>query len=213
MIFLKTLGIILAAFVAVIALVLIARVHVVLRYDLNSDVKLYIRALGLKLGNKKTPKVTKKREEKPGKLMQRIKKLFGVDALEAEGLKSSTEATGISATLERLISVLAMLAGQLGWLVKRLRVHRFRLHAVCGGDAADAAIEYGVICATVYPIAGAVDASVKTKKNALDIRVGCNFDGEPDLVFETDISIRVIHLIRALMRTAHQNAQIQQEAQ
>lgn len=143
-------------------------------------------------------------EEKPKKQSRIaayfIKKL-GLQPLNgAEGLKSEAEKGGISDTASRILTVFMLFAGQIFGLLRKMRVKRFKIIAVCAGeDAADTAMEYGTLCSAVYPLLGYIDTNVKSMKGA-DIRIGCDFENEAYFEADIYIKLRVIHVIGALLK-------------
>ena len=108
-----------------------------------------------------------------------------------------------------------IVAGRVKWLLKRVKLEKLRILAVCGGgDAAESAMEYGTVCAVLYPLAGFIRGSTNACERNIDVRVGCDFTGEPVFEFELRAAIRIIHIVRALIWGAArlaENAQITEE--
>ncbi len=210
MLALKIIGIILAALILLIVLILLLNVNLIFEYSTEFGFKLRVRVLFLTFGGKeKEEKPEKeKKEKKPSKLAEKLKKFFGIDVMTDEGLKENVEEAGISETVNKIATVISLIAGQIFWLLKRFKIKKLRLLAICGGeDAADAAMEYGLVCAAVYPMAGYLDTNLKTARNAQDIGIYCDFDGDAKLEFEFRVSIRVIHVVRAVLKNAMANAE------
>ena len=215
MLALKIIGITLGALVLLVLAILMLNIKLLFAFNtegrLVMKVKLSLFTL-FDINKKKEQKEPKEPSEDSGSEPQQaepkkqsriaayfIKKL-GLEPLNGiEGLKKEAESGGISDTAMKILTIFMLFAGQIVWLLKRMRIKRFRLIAVCAGeDAADTAIEYGVLCSAVYPLLGYIETNVKSMKNT-DVRIGCDFENEA--YFETDIHIRlrVIHVIRALM--------------
>ena len=201
MIILKIIGFALLAIVFLIAVILSLNLKVVFAFDTNGRIELYAKILFYKLYD-----IHVKKES--GKIGRYLKRIFGITALtDTEGLKQGAQTSGISDTATKVITVLSLLAGQVVWLLKRIKIKKFHLLAICGGeDAADAAMDYGLVCAAVYPFVGYLESTAKFAKKANDIQVGCDFEGSA--YFETEIiaKIRLIHAVRAIWRNAMQNA-------
>ena len=155
-----------------------------------------IKILCFSFGGKK-----KRKNKKPSKLTQKLKKRFGLDVFDSEEFKKDIEQGILSDKVNRIVALVMLFAGQIKWLFSKLRLDKLALFIICGGDdAADAAMEYGLICASVYPMAGYITANINAKKDAEDIRIGCDFDGEAKLEFKLIISIRIYNLLIAALR-------------
>ncbi len=203
MIILKIVGILLLAIIVLLMFILSLRIRIIFDYSTQSEAKFYIGVLFFKFRINKPDKPKKeKKEKKQSKFILKLKKLFGVDVLsDSDSLKQNTEETGISSTVSKVITAVSLIAGEAVWLLKRFKLHHLRFSAVCGGgDAADAAMDYGLVCSTVYPFAGYLDATLKTKKNAQDIRIYCDFENDSSFEFYIYLSVRTIHIVRALLR-------------
>ena len=211
MIILKIVGILLLAIIALLIIILSLRIRIIFDYSTQGEAKFYIGVLFFKFRINKKDKP--KKEKKQSKFMLKLKKLFGIDVLsDSESLKQNTEETGISSTVSKVITAVSLIAGEAVWLLKRFKLHHLRFVAVCGGgDAADAAMDYGLVCSTVYPFAGYLDASLKTKKNAQDIRIYCDFDNDSGFEFYIYLSVRTIHIVRALLRNISFNENLTTE--
>ncbi|MBQ5838329.1 MAG: DUF2953 domain-containing protein, partial [Clostridia bacterium] len=99
------------------------------------------------------------------------------------------------------------------WLVKKIKLKRFGLDVICGGgDAADAAIEYGVVCSAVYPFIGYLETNFKGAERALDVNIGCDFENEAYFGIDIKAKIRIIHILRAFLKGAIDIANEQTEA-
>lgn len=200
MVILKIVGILLLVFIALICIVLSLRLRLIFDFSTTGEAKFYIGILFFKFRINKSDKP--KKEKKESGFVSKIKKILHIDVLsDSESLKQDAEETGISSTVNKVITAVSLIAGEAVWLLKRFKLHKLRFVAVCGGgDAADAAMDYGLVCSTVYPFAGYIDASLKTKKNAQDIRIYCDFENDSSFDFYIHLSVRIIHIVRALLR-------------
>ncbi len=217
MIVLKIIGIILAVLMVLIAFILALRIRLLFSFDLKNahSIKIKVLFLTFDIGKEK-PKKEKKKDKKPNSFIKALKKRLGLDFLENDD-EEKTKADNLSDKLTRIISIITLFIGQVEWILRRFRLEKLRVFIVCGGgDAAEAAMEYGMVCAAVYPLIGYLSANLDAVENAEDVQVGCDFDGEPQLEFDFFVSIRVIHLLRAVFRAAadmSELAEINQEAQ
>lgn len=226
MLALKIIGILLAVIFVLIFVALMLNLQVI--FGFNTAGKLDVRAkvsffTVFDINKKKTKKTPQKvtdnkkdnKKKKNRKIAAYIQKKLGLDELlDANALGEKAGAGGISDSVNKIVTLLTLVMGELAWLLKRIRVQRFHILAVCGGsDAADAAMEYGVVCAAVYPLVGYIEANLNTKKDATDIQIGCDF--ENDAYFETDfkVKLRVIHVVRAVFRNALALASTQQSTE
>ncbi len=201
MIILKIVGIALSVIALLIFTVLMLDLKVVFAFDTNGRLELKAKILFYKFYD-----VHEKKE--PSKFGSYLKRIFGIETLtDTEGLKQDVQESGVSGTANRVITILSLLAGQILWLLSRVRIKKFHLLAICGGDdAADAAMDYGLVCAAVYPFVGYLESTAKFAKKANDIQVGCDFENEAS--FETEIiaKLRIIHALRAVIKNALANA-------
>lgn len=197
---LKIIGTVLAAVVLLIFVILMLRAKVVFVFSTEGKTELKANLLFYSIYDLNK----KKKKEKPGKIGAFLKRIFGIDTLtDTQTLKNDAVESGISGAVNKIVTILTLLAGQIAWLLKRVYLKKLRIVAVCGGgDAADAAMDYGMVCSTVYPFAGYLESTLKTPKNAIDIRAGCDFDGEAVFEIEIVAKIRVIHVVRAIWRNA-----------
>ena len=221
MIVLKIVLILLAVILFLLFFILIQSVKVVFSFSTEPKLDLRVKILGITLydvnkvnkttGTETQTDTPETEKKQPNKVANYFKKLFGIDTLtNATKVKENAESKGISDSVNQVVTVISLLLGQLIWLLSKIRVKRFHILAICGGDdAADAAMEYGYVCAAVYPLVGYIDAHLNTKKNATDVQIGCDF--ENDVYFEIDFiaKLRLIHIVRAVLRNAKNMAKEQ----
>lgn len=206
MLAIKIILIALCAVILIVALILSLDIKVVFEFDTNGRLTLLAKLLFYKLYDIKQKK-------EPSSFGRYLKRIFGIEALtDTEEIKKDTQESGISDTVSRLIAVLSLLAGQISWLLKRVRIKKLHILAICGGsDAADAAIEYGVVCSAVYPFIGYLETNFKGAEKALDVNIGCDFENEAYFGTDIKIKLRIIHIVRALMRSASEQMEAMNE--
>lgn len=213
MVFLKAAGIVLACILALIALLLIALLHFRFVFTLEGEPKAELRIFFIKINllarREKKPKKPKK---KPRRFAAYLKRKFG---FEHPPEAPAPEGETVSAKAKWVYALIMIVAGRVKWLLKRVKLEKLRILAVCGGgDAAESAMEYGTVCAVLYPLAGFIRGSTNACERNIDVRVGCAFTGEPVFEFELRAAIRIIHIVRALIWGAArlaENAQITEE--
>ena len=199
MIVLKILGILLAAVLLIIFLILMLPVRVVIFTREDGSIKILYKILFLTFGRKPNPR---------SPILRIAKELTGLSRLSDLGtVKQSLEDSGISATAGQIVHILLLLLGRVVWLLQYCTVKRLKIDAVCGGaDAAEAAMEYGAVCAVVYPLIGYVEGNMKVRQKGLDVNIGCDF-GQVlgSFALETVISVRIWHVARALLHIVRRN--------
>lgn len=136
-----------------------------------------------KKGKKKTQEETRpagQPEQVPG-LRQKIRGLL--------------QKRGLSGFLSALRETACAASGTAQKFFSHFHVGRFLLSiSVGGGDAAQTAVEYGLVCAAVGTAAGAILSQVKCRK--WSIRINPDFSGNDSSVrFEMKAGIRLIFLI------------------
>ncbi len=179
---LKVIGIVIGAILLLIAAVsampvsirLTSKAHQRLKY------KLYILGIPVPLGKKKENPTKKPKDTQSG----------------------GTKKKAISKpALDELAEIVDSLAKQFFWLLKRFKISKLHILSISAGDdAADVAMQYGTICAVLYPTISIIEANMKIKRGATDINVVCDFE-RADPAFELDIkaSIIIFHLLKAAL--------------
>lgn len=196
-------GIVLFALAVIIAVILILPVRVIIKYGDDGEVKLLYRFLGRTFGENPNPNSI---------IVKGAKKITGISKIEDIGtVKGSVEDMGISATAGQIADIVISLFGRVLWILKYCVAERLHIKAVCAGDdAADAAMEYGAVCAVVYPLVGYFETVMRVKKSGYDIDVSCDFLSN-DTVFELDtlFRVRVFYVLGALFHIIKRNAERQ----
>ena len=214
MIVLKIIGIILAVIIGLIALILISRIKLLISYTQEKGFRIGFGFWFLRFWKKKEeePKAEKK-EKKPSKFAQSFKKRLGLDAFDTEELKDSFSEGSLSEKITQIAAIVMLFFERIKWLFSKIRADKFRILAVCGGDSADAAIEYGVACATVYPLSAYISDNLSFKKNAQDIQLKCNFDGDAYFEFDLTLSVRIYYILKTAIGCLKDLAIIAEQAE
>lgn len=195
MVVLKIIGIILATIILLIGLILLVKTKLFVSFSKEKGFDVGFRVLFFK----KTLTAKKHKAKKQSRLGQKIKQWLGLDVFDKEELKKDVENGTISETVTQIITIVMLFFDRIKWLLSKLRVDKLKINAVCGGDSAEAAMEYGLVCASVYPLTAFVTNNINIKKNAEEISIFCNFDGETYLEFDLKISVRNFHLLKAAL--------------
>lgn len=201
MIVLKILGIVLAAILLIIFLILMLPVRVLIFTREDGSIKILYKILFLTFGRKPNPN---------SPILRIAKELTGLSRLSDLGsVKRSLEDSGVSATAGQIVHILMLLLGRVAWLLRYCTVRRLKIDAVCAGaDPAEAAMEYGAVCAVVYPLLGYVESHMKVRQQGLDVNIGCDFGRAlGDFSLETELSVRIWHVARALLHIVRRNVE------
>ncbi len=207
---LAIIGILLAVIIAIIVVVLLSSIRVSFSFNTKEKPELKAKYLFFTVIDLNKPKDEKK---KPSKIGSAIKQLLGFErVIEAQTEEGEKQTERISSKLTGIVTVFMLLTDSNLWLAKKINFKRLGLEVICGGsDAADAAIEYGIVCSTVYPFIGYLETNFKGADKALDVNIGCDFENEAYLGIEIKAKLRIIHILRALIRSASEQMEATNE--
>ncbi|HCC34393.1 MAG TPA: hypothetical protein DEQ02_01665 [Ruminococcaceae bacterium] len=180
--------------IAFFVILLVSPVH--MRVSYRGALKITVRYLFVRLnltkeklsrtGHKKkpshTPKPHKKKENK-----------FISDA------KDILRDQGLSEFVSYIIEIVKLVFSKSKMILAHTQVRKFylRIH-FSGEDAASTAMEYGILCALIYPALSGVSHMVKLKKYELELIP--DFDGAPlEIELDTAASLRPIHALAGLI--------------
>ena len=116
------------------------------------------------------------------------KKAFSDSPSKKQGfVKRIYDQKGFLGTVEYFCKLLQLLLKKIWWVAKRFSFSRFKLDfTVATTDAAKTAIEYGKLCAAVYPVLSLLQAIVRFKPQ--QVNINADFDKNK---YEFNASIRV----------------------
>lgn len=195
------LGIVLSVLL-LFSILLFSPVHIILKTDENDGFKIRIRFLfvfldpvnlGMKFQNKGS--------KKSGKIKNWFKKHFGVFHKKQ---KKPIEKKSLFDKVSETLSAVRIIIDALSEIVKKIKVNKLKLYIVTAdSNVSDAALEYGKLCAVVYPVIGYLQSQVNIREKGLDIDLRCDFDADIS-VFKahTDISINIFSILTVFMRSA-----------
>ena len=194
-------GIILGALALLITAICLLPVYVYIYYDEENSLQLRYRLLWKVFGEDPNPN---------SPILKLLKELSGVAKFDSvKSIKKTVSDSGVSYTLKQVGDVLISLLRQLVWLLPRCRVRKLELRAICAeGEPDEAAMEYGKLCATVYPIVGIVDNIIPINRRKLLLDLRCDFEAEKsDFALTAVIRARLGSALRALWRIVLDEAQ------
>ena len=184
MIALKIVLIVLAVIVLLIAVALSLRVKLVFTLTEENGFDYHTEYLGKVFGKKKS------------RITSFILKRLGLDIFDAEAFKSINT---MPALVKQLVVLLYLFFEQIKYLFLRLRVEKLNALVVCGGDSAEAAVDYGLVCATLYPLFSYITSNINIKENAENLNVCCDFNGDSKIEFDFVLSIRAYFVAKAVL--------------
>jgi len=179
---------IIAAVVVAICLLLIAplKAEVILRDEISVTV-IY---LVLKF---KFPNVSPKQGQRP----DTPKEHNAQKSAQLGYIKKLIDKKGFAGAVYELLDILQLLFKKFMRLLSHIIVKNFNLKIRVGSDdAAVTALEYGAVCAVVYPTLGLAESLLKFKKQKTDI--SCDYNSENSVLeMDATLKIRLIFLIMA----------------
>lgn len=123
------------------------------------------------------------------------------------GLKKSEKANDKKKNkrgIEDLLSLLKSIVSEVLFIIKKCRLICCRITSINGGE--DAAINYGIACAAVYPTVAYLENVMKTKKNTFDLNVRCDYEqAQSHHEIYAIIRFKIFHILSALLRFARKN--------
>lgn len=157
---------------------------------------IYCRILGIDIGkNKKIPseKKEKTQKKKSNPLMKRI--------IDLDAIREEIKNDPVSRTVERFFDLLTSVLKSVFYLLGHFTISKldFRI-VVASNDAANTAIEYGVISAAGNSFLSFVSSKAKVKPRATNIDLRCDYSkSKTEILFDIAVSTRVYNILRALL--------------
>jgi hypothetical protein len=207
---LAIIGILLAVIIAIIVVLLLSSIRVFFSFNTKNKPELKAKFLFFTVFDINKPK---KKSKKPSRIGSAIKRMLGFEQIiESQTDEGEKQKESISSKVTGFVTVFMLLTDSNLWLTKKIKAKQLKLDIICGGsDAADAAIEYGVVCSAVYPFIGYLETNFKGAEKALDVNIGCDFENEAYFGTDIKIKLRIIHIVRALMRSASEQMEAMNE--
>lgn len=137
-----------------------------------------------------------KKKKKGGGVVSAVLKFLGMeDIASIANAKKAISEKGVCGLLSDLASAVGAIFARIFKLLRKGVFKRFTLGIVVGdSDAADAAMTYGTVCGTVYPVLTMLDSAMKFKRRDVDIR--CDFEREEtQFSFDVQLNYRPWHFI------------------
>ena len=203
MLALKILGGVLGGILLLIAVILALPVSVILLRDGERPFLILYRFLWFTFGEEPDP-------DNP--VTKAAVKVLGLDRLESvDKLKQETDRNGVAETAGDLALVLKELLGRVIWILPRCKVKTLRIRSMSAGeDAAAVAMDYGMVCAVVYPLIGWIESALRVSRRGKKVEIGCDYDAE-ESTFEMNVrlSVRIWTVLLALIHIVRENVKNQ----
>ena len=187
-----------AVLVLLTCIILSLPVGIIIRNDKENGPKVLFSVLGKELKSKP------KQEKSDNPIVSALKKIVGVGQTEDTKKSETAAKDGILTKLADSAGTLKLLLERVFWLLPRARVKKLHIVSISAGDdAADTALQYGAICAVLYPLISYIRSRMRVSKKAVDTKIACDFDA-PESTFELDtkITFTVWLMLRALWQIA-----------
>lgn len=173
----------------ILFLLLILPVTVIADFTENKSITVKYLFLKFRFG------LNGKKKDKPKK--EKKKQKPKPDSDKKKSSPKNNRKRKIAETVSEYAELLRELLKNFSYMLKHITVGRFYVKiSVCGEDAADTAVQYGAVCAVIYPFA-AFTESIITVKN-MELNVEPNF-GNVESFGEAFISFRIkpFHVVLA----------------
>lgn len=143
--------------------------------------------------------------KKDGIGLRAVKKLFGIDSFETKTKKGKPKS--VSENINQIINTLKSYLSSIGWLLRKIKIKKLSLKSVsASSDAAVTAMQYGTMCALLYPFFAFLKSSTFIDENAVSINVACDFEKQQSqFEFESEISLKIIFALRAVVDIIRKN--------
>ena len=199
MLALKILGGILGGLLLLIAVILALPVTVILQRDEERPFLILYRFLWFTFGEEPDP-------DSP--VTKAAVKVLGLDRMTSvDKVRHAAAHTGAAETAGDIALVLKELLGRVIWILPRCRVTRLHLRSISAGeDAAAVAMDYGLVCAVVYPLVGWIKSGLRVRKRGERVEIGCDYDAEEStFTMDVRLSVRIWYVLLALIHIVREN--------
>ena len=182
--------------IALIVIVLIGAflllpIHIIFGNS-QGEFRFVVKVSGIKVAQ--LPKSKKKDNE--NFITKALKKAFGIKddqhaALNKAGSKNKKQGSAVS--VGDVLRIVGNTLTEVKKLLRHIAVKKLVLNIKCTGeDAADAAINYGKVCAVVYPFLTLVHTTFKVKERGEKVDLLCDYEGKEDsFLFNVVLSVGV----------------------
>lgn len=144
------------------------------------------------------PKKDKKQKAKPLKQKKDKGQKEGKNKKEPSTFQKMVEEKGFSGAVQEVCSLTGKLVGKAKDVLAHAKLYPFHIRVRVGGqDAAVTAIEYGSVCAVIYPLLGLLSSAVRIPDPK--VTISADYSGvENELFLQGKLSCKVFWLLTAL---------------
>ena len=198
---LKIIGIVLAAILVIIGIIILLPVDVIIQEDKKTGFKILFRFLGKLFGEEPDPN---------NPIVKEIKKITGVDKLiDSKTVKENIGDKGVTLTANEMITLLKLFLNRIFKLLPKATLHTLKIDYICAGDAAAAAFEYGTACAVIYPLKGIIEDNVKRIRKEPEVNISCDFDAEkPQFYMNVILRFMLFSILAAFIYIVKENVKM-----
>lgn len=199
---------VLAGIVVFLGLLLLLPLKLAVRYDAESGLSLRLMLIFIPLADtdrvvppeKKPASASEKqpapKKKKSGGAVQTMLSLLGLGEVNSDTkFKNAVAERGLPAVLATIAAVVRRFLSHTLRCLGAGVFRRFDLRVVIGEeDAADAAMQYGLACAAVYPLVSLLEQSMTLRHRSVSVEMG----DDPQTAVTADILLvyRVWHFVR-----------------
>lgn len=171
--------------VLLIAVLLICPITVRFSYAGKFSAKIKYLFISIKIpDNSKKPKKNNKENNKENKLQ----------------IKEYAKKHGTADTVREICEIIKILYSRTMWLFKKLIFEKLFVDIkICGSNAAYTAIEYGGVCAAVYPVVSFISTNAKTDIKAVNISPDFNEGNKSSAELSGTVKCRAIYALVTLV--------------
>lgn len=194
---------------ALLALLLVLPLRIYLKYDADGGLRYRVKYLFLTLADSEAPEKpeqpvkkaaeAEKRRSGSGTAAKLLSFLGLEDVSSAANAKKALNEKGLAEMICGVFGAVKTLFSRISRLVCHGEFRRFDLRIVVGDtDCADAAMNYGELCAAVYPLLAFLESKLKFRRRNVDLR--CDFSAEStEAVFDGQLNYRPVYLLEFLL--------------
>lgn len=194
---------------ALLALLLVLPLRIYLKYDADGGLRYRVKYLFLTLADSEAPEKpeqpvkkaaeAEKRRSGSGAAAKLLSFLGLEDVSSAANAKKALNEKGLAEMICGVFGAVKTLFSRISRLVCHGEFRRFDLRIVVGDtDCADAAMNYGELCAAVYPLLAFLESKLKFRRRNVDLR--CDFSAEStEAVFDGQLNYRPVYLLGFLL--------------
>lgn len=194
---------------ALLALLLVLPLRIYLKYDTDGGLRYRVKYLFLTLADSEAPEKpeqpvkkaaeTEKKRSGSGAAAKLLSFLGLEDVSSAANAKKALKEKGLAETIRGVFCAVKALFSRISRLVCHGEFRRFDLRIVVGDtDCADAAMNYGELCAAVYPLLAFLESKLKFHRRNVELR--CDFSAEStEAVFDGQLNYRPVYLLGFLL--------------